>query len=1200
MRPRVRSGSRWLAPAALLVAVLTVTCANAAAVEAAASMAPAPAAPRAQAPRILEPHATQGSSGYWLATADGSVFAGGPTSSLGGTLTTSSNPVVDIAATRTGVGYWLVEADGNVLPFGSARSFGNLPAIGTHVSDIVALAPTGDDGGYWLIGRDGGEFAFGDAKYHGSLPGLGLHVSDVEGMVATSNSGGYWLVGADGGVFAFGNATYRGSLPRIDVKVDDIRAMIPSPTREGYILVGADGGTFVFGSGVDFLGSLPGRGIHVSDIVGLALTPDAAGYWLAGADASVYAFGDAGAFDQPAGITSHLPVVAIAAAPPSSSQLSYADWTVQKTPSIGTGAQLNAVQCRAATDCTAVGFYDSSSGEVPLVEVWNGSSWSQQSAQVPSGSAQARLRAVSCSGTFCMAVGYYENSSVTELPLAEVLSGSSWSVVNTPTVTGAKLTEFTSISCASTSSCTAVGYYTKAGITLTFAELWNGSTWTGQTTPNPSTAKLAQLQSVSCASSSSCIAVGNYTNSANSEVTLAEQLSGGHWALQPTATPGGALASSLLAVSCLSTSHCGAVGDYTTGAGVQTTLAESWNGSGWAVQTTPGVSGAASSVLTGISCPTETDCTAVGWYSTQGHQDLATAEQWNGTSWEAQLTPNPSGASDSFLNGVACAVSIFCTAVGNQTASGKNLALAEQWVEHIATTTTLSTSAKTAVTGQQVTFTAKVAADVSSFGTPTGSVTFALAGGAGSVSCKGGDTVALSGGSASCTVVSGTLLAKDSSYSVKASYPGAANFEASSASLSPSQVVDKDATTVTVASTANPSVYSQFFDLKATVKANSPGAGTPTGEVSFTVNGRGECDDGNNTFPLVNGVATCVIQTDLAVGTYSVVATYKGDSNFDGSSNSAAPFKQTINQDGTTTVVNALNNPSVYSEPNDFTATVSADSPGTGIPQGTVTFTVNGNVLCQESAGGCTFNVLNGVATSPSVSFLLPGTYSVVATYTPTAGSGFTGSSNSSSPTTVANVSTVDDSTNVSVASGGFPGVQVGALVCGAGIPSGTSVAAYEPGSNDLTLSAEATATATVTLTFGSPCLLLVDQDGTTTSPTGDSNYVGAGTTVTYTATVESNPLEGTPVGAVTFTAVDESNGDAPYTLNCLLPSGAPSGSDVVDTSYTQTTGESQAVCPAVMDLIGTFEITATYNDIYDDGWASSYNTFGPVVVHGT
>jgi hypothetical protein len=250
--------------------------------------------------------------GFWLAAADGEVFAAGSASSLGEASLDTGDAVVGIASTQGGRGYWLVTREGNVYGFGDAHFHGDLPASGIRVDDIEALTPTGDGDGYWLIGTDGGEFAFGDAKFRGSLPGLGVHVSDIAGMVATSDGEGYWIVGADGGVFAFGNATFKGSLPGLGVRVGDVRAMIASPTREGYVLVGSDGGTFVFGSGVHYFGSLPGRGIKTGNVVGLALSSDGAGYWLAGSDGNVYAFGDAGCFDLPAGISPDLAIAGIA------------------------------------------------------------------------------------------------------------------------------------------------------------------------------------------------------------------------------------------------------------------------------------------------------------------------------------------------------------------------------------------------------------------------------------------------------------------------------------------------------------------------------------------------------------------------------------------------------------------------------------------------------------------------------------------------------------------------------------------------------------------------------------------------------------------------------------------------------------------------------------------------------------------------
>ncbi len=250
--------------------------------------------------------------GYYLASSDGNVGATGNATPLAGTSVSGTKSITGIASTPDGEGYWLVGHDGSVTAMGDAKWLGDLPSMGTNVSNIVAIAPTADGGGYWLVGSDGGIFAFGDAHYVGSIPGIGKHVTDIVGMFATSNGKGYGMVGADGGVFAFGNTHFVGSLPGLGIHVNDIRAINPSPNDGGYVLVGGDGGTFVFGGGASFVGSLPGEGIHVNDIVGLALTLDGHGYWLAGSNGTVYPLGDAQDLPVPSSVSSHLPVVAIA------------------------------------------------------------------------------------------------------------------------------------------------------------------------------------------------------------------------------------------------------------------------------------------------------------------------------------------------------------------------------------------------------------------------------------------------------------------------------------------------------------------------------------------------------------------------------------------------------------------------------------------------------------------------------------------------------------------------------------------------------------------------------------------------------------------------------------------------------------------------------------------------------------------------
>ena len=45
-------------------------------------------------------------------------------------------------------------------------------------------------------------------------------------------------------------------------------------------------------------------------------------------------------------------------------------------------------------------------------------------------------------------------------------------------------------------------------------------------------------------------------------------------------------------------------------------------------------------------------------------------EQWNGTAWTIQPTPNPISFSDNFLEGVSCPVADHCTATGSFFGSG--------------------------------------------------------------------------------------------------------------------------------------------------------------------------------------------------------------------------------------------------------------------------------------------------------------------------------------------------------------------------------------------------------------------------------------------------------------------------------------------------------------------------------------------------
>ncbi len=186
------------------------------------------------------------------------------------------------------------------------------------------------------------------------------------------------------------------------------------------------------------------------------------------------------------------------------------------------------------------------------------------------------------------------------------------------------------------------------------------------------------LQGVSCASLGTCSAVGEHAAGTGPELTLGQRWSGTSWAIQTTPSPAGALDTYLYGVSCASASACTAVGDYDTSIAYET-LAERWNGTSWQAQSTPNPSGAEVSYLSGVSCASDSACIAVGNYATVSGE-FALAERWNGISWGLQSTPNPAGAIDSRLRGVSCTSASACTAVGfTENKAGTEVTLAERW-----------------------------------------------------------------------------------------------------------------------------------------------------------------------------------------------------------------------------------------------------------------------------------------------------------------------------------------------------------------------------------------------------------------------------------------------------------------------------------------------------------------------------------------
>jgi hypothetical protein len=334
----------------------------------------------------------------------------------------------------------------------------------------------------------------------------------------------------------------------------------------------------------------------------------------------------------------------------------------------------------------------------------------------------------------------------------------------------------------------------------------------------------------------------------------------------------------------------------------------------------------------------------------------------------ATLAPNGSGpgsvATCSFSGGLQASDSnyaVTATYAGDGTFNGSNGSLSAK-ISRASTTTAVLSSSNPTVTGQSVTFSATVAPTSPATGSPTGSVTFAINGtGGGSVACDTtGDTVPLSGGSASCTISAG-LLAQFSPYAVSAAYSGDSNYRPSAGNVS--QTVSKAAVTLGLTSSLASPVDGQAISFTASITSvTPPGAGTPSGDIVFSVMGNNVLPgqpgftatcDGGDTQPLSGGSATCSFAGGLLSNplTYTVTATLK-DANFHAAA--TASLIQPVNKASTSTTVTGAPDRLYASQGFTFTVTIQTLAPGGGVPTGNLEWAVcNHNMpTCSGLPGG--------------------------------------------------------------------------------------------------------------------------------------------------------------------------------------------------------------------------------------------------------
>lgn len=98
----------------------------------------------------------------------------------------------------------------------------------------------------------------------------------------------------------------------------------------------------------------------------------------------------------------------------------------------------------------------------------------------------------------------------------------------------------------------------------------------------------------------------------------------------------------LSSVTPLSATWLWAVGLYVKGSGVERTLTERWNGSGWSIVASPNQPGGTDWLSSVIAVPGTGTLWAVGDSLSKG----AISEGWNGTSWSLVTPDRPGQAAD--------------------------------------------------------------------------------------------------------------------------------------------------------------------------------------------------------------------------------------------------------------------------------------------------------------------------------------------------------------------------------------------------------------------------------------------------------------------------------------------------------------------------------------------------------------------------
>jgi len=296
--------------------------------------------------------------------------------------------------------------------------------------------------------------------------------------------------------------------------------------------------------------------------------------------------------------------------------------------------------------------------------------WSIQTTPNANGAEHSALYDLSCFETFfkCVSVGKQTDSGGKSSTYAQAYNGTSWTNISSGTPEGASAAELQSVDCfwlLENLVCHAAGSYASSGVTKSLIVSGsNAGLTTVELPPNPEGASETAFKGMACRIVfTPCVAVG-YSVVSGKKTAFVVGLSESKWLTQTIPEPESATSSELHGVDCPASNFCMAVGSYTLSGGAQWAWSASWNGTSWTLRTVAKPTESKGSILLDVFCSSSSSCRGVGGYKNASGVQVSFVESWNGVNWSHQSSPNPVGSTNTVFQGVSCIPSP-CVAVGD-------------------------------------------------------------------------------------------------------------------------------------------------------------------------------------------------------------------------------------------------------------------------------------------------------------------------------------------------------------------------------------------------------------------------------------------------------------------------------------------------------------------------------------------------------